>query len=437
MLNQKIGSMGNFMDALAHVESLLTGVFTAAIANIDGSSHIIANHGHQALKKVITELAQRFLFALQEEHENNSFTTSMYYIGNDEFAVIIEGQGEQALAILEKIRTEANQFPIRTEGHSIHAHISVGFVEHPLYGKNTDDVFRLAHIALQEAKKRHNAIMQYRNGAREINRTFSSGDLFDALNVTANDAPVQLVPYFQPILKLPSGKLAALEVLLRAVKGNIVVSPSTVFEIARIGNRFLEVDQHIIRKACATALPFLKEWGFALSLNISPEYLDVEGSAETIIDVICFTGFPINRVRFEVLERNLTITSKVHANITKLSEHSEGVYIDDFGAKHSIGTALGIPLGGIKLDKELLGHASREGTLGESFISTLLDMIPRLNLPLVVEGVEKQEQHELLSEIAQRQLTKGYVGFQAQGFFYAKPMPPDKLEAYLLRHHLP
>lgn len=111
------------------------------------------------------------------------------------------------------------------------------------------------------------------------------------------------------------------------------------------------------------------------------------------------------------------------APLTKLNNNLRGsgfkVLMDDFGSGYSSLNCLReLNVDVLKIDLKFL-PASRDDKRAFAILSAVVDMAAKLDLTIIVEGVETQEQADFMLELGCR---------RAQGFFFHRPMPVSEYE---------
>ena len=178
-----------------------------------------------------------------------------------------------------------------------------------------------------------------------------------------------------------------------------------------------------MRKWIDTEVPLL-----TVSVNLSrlhfmeKNFLDEFDAIRQKYDV------PAKYLEFELTERTVFEETELLTDVMyHMREKGYSCSLDDFGSGYSsLNILLETPFDVIKLDKKFMENmmVSNKGRL---ILEQVVLMASKLELGILAEGVETKEQVELLRSIGCDQV---------QGYYYAKPMPPDEFEAYMLRHNV-
>ena len=129
-------------------------------------------------------------------------------------------------------------------------------------------------------------------------------------------------------------------------------------------------------------------------------------------------------IELEITESTLQTEPRSLQAMRELADMGASFAIDDFGTGYSnLSSLKHLPLSRLKIDKSLVRDVPDDSN-DAAIIEAIIAMGHRLNLKLVAEGVERRDQHDFL-------LGKGCE--EAQGYYYARPMPSEAFLAMLLR----
>ena len=162
---------------------------------------------------------------------------------------------------------------------------------------------------------------------------------------------------------------------------------------------------------------------FNLQVNISARDLDEASLVDFIKQQLQRHQIAANFLTLEITE-HAVITNRQRSNTILTELHKDGVQIslDDFGTGHSSLTLLNaLPLNQLKIDHSFVtGMESNEKHL--AIVQSTIDLGKNMHLKVVAEGIENQHQIEILDLMGCNYM---------QGYYLAKPMPADKLQAWL------
>lgn len=236
----------------------------------------------------------------------------------------------------------------------------------------------------------------------------------------------QFIIYLQPKYDLRTNMPAGAEALVRwqhPTKG--LISPGVFIPIFERNGFISKLDYYIWKKVCI----LIRSW---LDKGISPHPISVNVSRVNLynpyfVDTLCRLTdkyqIPRELLNLELTESSYTDNPEaMSATTKKLRANGFIVMMDDFGSGYSsLNILKDIEVDVLKIDMKFLSQAEIPGR-SENIIASVVRMAKWLNVPVIAEGVEKEEQVEFLFSIGCE-----YV----QGFYFAKPMPIAKYEAMI------
>lgn len=339
--------------------------------------------------------------------------------GGDEFVILVDNE-ETILHLtkfIEKITRIFSQ-PINIKDSNAHISISIGVAIYPNDGSNYEELAKHADLALYNAKEITGSSYSFFSQKLKeeyIRLNKIENKLRDAIT---NDA---LFVHYQPQYDLKTMKICGVEVLCRWVDNELgTVSPAEFIVVAEQVGLIKELTKVVFNKAlkefknCEEKYPELFE-NIKLSLNISAFYMDYVEAFNSLIKVVENFKIANNKVCFEVTETALIRHKKTAIKLlSKLEGEGYSNAIDDFGVGHSSLSYLkDLPVGVLKINISFIKDIDKDN---KSFAITkaIIKMGSILGMYVIAEGVENQQQAELLRQVKCD---------AAQGFFLAKPMP--------------
>ncbi len=233
----------------------------------------------------------------------------------------------------------------------------------------------------------------------------------------------EVEPCFQPIVEIRSGHVVGFEVLARwrdPVHG--VGLPPNFIALAEHGGLMKQLTSQVVRQAFEKM--HLLPPNSQLAINVSPVQLEDLTLPSQINDLARATGFPMDRIVVEITESALIHRmERAKAILTELHGLGCTLALDDFGTGYSSLSHLhALPFDKLKIDLSFVRTmtSSREG---RKIVASIIGLSHSLGMTTVAEGVETEEQAELLL----------WLGCEfAQGWLYGKcTAPGDSLEAIL------
>jgi diguanylate cyclase (GGDEF)-like protein len=232
--------------------------------------------------------------------------------------------------------------------------------------------------------------------------------------------------FYQPLVNLKSGRISTCEALLRwnhPTRGS--VSPTDIIPVVEDMGLIVDLGRWILRKACMECMKWPE--GVRVAVNFSPHQFHQRDIVNEVRYALEVSGLPADRLEIEITESSLLRNSQWTLDVlSQLRAAGVRIALDDFGTGYSSLSYLhNFPLQKVKIDRSFL-----EG-IGNDRPLTLLRGVARLSadlgLAVVVEGIETNEQLELITET-------GTVT-EAQGYLFSKPVPAVQVRELLKASH--
>jgi len=240
--------------------------------------------------------------------------------------------------------------------------------------------------------------------------------------------------YFQPRIDLRTGEICAVEALMRWMRDGPdgpyhFAYPDEFITLAEKSGFITQLDTFGLTAACRQA----REWELAgiplsVSVNVSVVQLQQDRFVETVEQAL-----KTHQLRPDLLELEITESaamSDVEQNIDKLNQIKEmGVQmsIDDFGTGYSsLNYLKRLPVNNLKIDRSFIMGIERIGdtpSVDETIVKSVIALGKSMDFGLVAEGIETEEQHQLL---------KSLDCDQAQGYLFSKPAAPAEITRMLI-----
>ncbi|WP_454634626.1 putative bifunctional diguanylate cyclase/phosphodiesterase [Bradyrhizobium cenepequi] len=339
--------------------------------------------------------------------------------GGDEFVVFQQNikSPEDAASLARRIVERLSE-RYKIDNHLVEIGASIG-IAMTSPGVSADTLLKNADMALYRAKSDgRGTFCFFRDEMAHIveARRILELDLRKAL---ANE---EFELYYQPLVNLKTGKITTCEALLRwnhPVRGT--VSPIDIIPVAEDMGLIVDLGRWILRKACMECMTWPE--AVSVAVNLSPQQFHQRDVLSEVRYALEVSGLPAHRLEIEITESSLLRNTQLtHDVLSQL--HSLGVRIslDDFGTGYSSLSYLhNFPLQKVKIDRSFLEGIDTDRPL------TLLRGVARLSADLgmsvVVEGIETNEQLELVS-------ADGAVT-EAQGYLFSRPVPAVRIRQLL------
>lgn len=363
--------------------------------------------GHAAGDEVITTVSRRCARAVEKSGG------AIGHLGADEFACIVPftlglDMAEVIAASLQDILAA----PIVVGPHMIHLTATIGIASDPDGSAPAEPLLRSASIALSHAKAEGTATRRFT--PEMLAHLTDRAALEEALR--SGLLRGELVPYYQPIVALPSRSVARFELLARwehPQRG--LLGPDQFLPVSEELHLIDDMMLTLLRQACRDARAWPENVG--LAINMSPRQVCDPTVAGRILQIVFAYGLPPERLTVEITE-NAMVQNLTDANATIETLRRAGVRLalDDFGIGYgSLARLCNLPLDTIKIDRTLIEAIDRDA--GRKLVNTVIDLGRSLDMPVTAEGIETEEQALFLIE---RGCAFG------QGFLFGRPAPAQE-----------
>lgn len=335
--------------------------------------------------------------------------------GGEEFLLCLpETTGEQAFAIVERLRKAVKEAVCELSGHRIEVTLSAGVACWAPGEDTMDDLLVRADAGLYQAKLAgRNRVAMSSPGQMHLSSV--AGLVQRALRCG------RLRPAYQPIVELESRRPMAEETLARILAEDGRLIPACEFvTIAEQLQLLQDIDEALFRTSVARCLGRRRDADGSLLqfVNVSADLLrDAErvralaDLAAGLANVGAADGFPLV---IELAERELIADmASLHVMLEPLLALGAGIAIDDFGGGHSSFKHLAhLPVSFLKIDGELIGMA-RNSPRARAIITSIRQTAESLGIRVIAECVEDAETEEVLRDLSVH---------LAQGYFYGRPV---------------
>lgn len=226
----------------------------------------------------------------------------------------------------------------------------------------------------------------------------------------------ELTVAYQPIVDLVTGSIVGAEALARwTTDAGEEVSPETFVAVAEQKGFIHELTRLMIRRTVGEIAALLHRDDFRITINITAMDLRDPGFFTSLDECLKTAGIRPAALGLELTERSTAEQSLMTDALTRLKAAGHTVYVDDFGTGYSSLAYLHqLEIDAIKIDRTFTSTVGT-GAVTASVVPQILDMARRLDLKVVVEGIETREQAEHFRQAGE--------GIQGQGWLFGRPVP--------------
>ncbi len=237
--------------------------------------------------------------------------------------------------------------------------------------------------------------------------------------------------YYQPIVDSATGKVVSAEALVRwqdPVYG--LVAPVDFVPLFEKNGFIYDMDRYVWKTVCEN----ISEWKRVgievppISLNVSRVDLTMDDLEESLFDLLINYNLTLQDIKLEITEGAFQLEDGERAlrRVEKLHDEGFMILMDDFGSGYSnFNTFKKLPVDVLKADMKFLERGG-DTKKGDIIIRSIVDMTKRLQIPMVVEGVETLEDVNYLSKLNCEMF---------QGFYFFKPLERNAFEEVLRKNN--
>jgi EAL domain-containing protein (putative c-di-GMP-specific phosphodiesterase class I) len=238
----------------------------------------------------------------------------------------------------------------------------------------------------------------------------------------------QLSLVYQPVVDLDTDGVPGFEALLRWTSPTLgPIGPDRFVPVAEASGLIVPIGRWVLGEAARTAARWQQEHGdqLTMAVNVSARQLADGSFLDDVRHVLTGSGVAPGTLVLEITETALvTDAATVGARLAELRTMGVRIALDDFGTGYSsLSWLRTFPVDVLKIDRSFIQLLSGSGQ-DAAIVSGLVQLAHSLDLEVVAEGVEVAEQRDRLR--AER-------CDLAQGYLFARPLPPAEAEAYLAR----
>ncbi|WP_026662963.1 EAL domain-containing protein [Butyrivibrio proteoclasticus] len=235
--------------------------------------------------------------------------------------------------------------------------------------------------------------------------------------------------YLQPKVDIFTGEIVGAESLARWFCNGVVLYPTEFVPILEQEGMVASLDLYVLKKTCEFILGWMKAGiePVPVSVNFSRRDLNYKHLAREIVQIIDDAGIKRNMIQIEVTETANEDERILMTNFLKnLKEKGIDTAIDDFGTGYSsLSNLRDFPVTMIKIDRSFICNEAVNDN-DEIVLRNIIHMAEDLGIKVLTEGVERQDQVELLKSVGCH-----YV----QGFLYDNPMPEGDFQKRLIKRN--
>jgi len=407
--------------------------FSVLFLDLDHFKQVNDSLGHDAGDDLLQQVASRLTSVVREtdtiiggnviESAADSHHT-VARLGGDEFVVLLGviNRAEDAARVADRI-SQVVGMPYELGSSTVSVTTTIGISVYPADGDDFESMMKSADVAMYHAKESgRNGYQFYSRSIHEqaLSRFSLEADLRVAIETD------QLTLAYQPKIDMKTGELAGVEALTRWVhpeKG--IMNPGEFIPLAEETGLIVQLGRSVLRQACVQMQRWVDAgWPpMAMAVNCSSVQFINSNVIEDINEAISLSGLDPKYLEIELTESLLLQDGETGIQIIQeMKELGIQVSIDDFGTGFSSLSYLKrLPVDKLKIDKSFVDDLAID-TGDAAIVTAIITLSHNLNLKVVAEGVETQEQFDLL---------RSFKCNEAQGYLISRPLDIVELEEWM------
>lgn len=385
--------------------------------DLDNFKVVNDNFGHSYGDKLLVRVAN----ILKMASGNTHFLARM---GGDEFVFLLEGiYRKEDLTIFSEKVLHAFTPVIIVEDKNFNISVSIGLTKFPDDGDTAEELLRNADLAMYRAKEQgKNRYAFYDQQLREFTRRKMTME--KSLRQAIHRQELKL--WYQPQVDLTTGKLVGLEALIRWFSDEHgILMPADFIKLAEDTGLIIPIGYWVLEQACGF-LHVLRQYGYhdiKINVNISAVQLMQGDFVARVQEIVTASGVDPWNIGFEITESVLMESLDMHiSKLEKIREIGVAIFLDDFGTGYSSLKYLQhLPIDVVKIDKSFIQDII-EGKDDKALTESIIDLVHRMGLHTIAEGIENAYQYERL---------RGLHCKVGQGYFFGKPISPEEVDSLM------
>jgi len=398
-------------------------IVTLLFIDLDHFKQVNDTLGHLAGDCLLQQVADRLSSCVRQGD-------TIARLAGDEFTVILEDitEARDSAVVAQKILSLMAE-PFDLQGHEARISSSIGVALYPTDAEDPQTLIKLADAAMYQAKN------QGRNACRFHSESvyaqaFERLGLENSLRLAVERNEFEL--YYQPVFAAATGRVVAIESLLRWHHPEIgLMGPDHFLPLAEETGLILPIGRLALDCVCRQARAWLDR-GIApprVTLNLSPRQFHAPDLASDIQTALAASDLPAAMLEVDLPESCLTEReADTDAQFARLKTLGVSIAIDDFGSGHASFSLLRqVQTDTLKISQDLVRNPA--GSSGNAeVIQAIVAVAHGLHIRVVAPGIETVEQLTTMT---------GYECDMLQGFLFAHPATATEITAFLLNQEPP
>ncbi|MGL5879613.1 MAG: EAL domain-containing protein [Xenococcaceae cyanobacterium] len=404
--------------AIAHAkrQDFLVGIM---FLELDYYKNLATSLGNTLEDRLLENCAERLKTSLRSGD-------TIGYWGGDRFTVLMPqvSSVEEIAKISQRILDITKQ-PFKLGEHQLNVRVNIGIAIYPQDGKELDVLLDNAELALERIKEEQRNNYQFHSLSMH-NRAVETMELENSLYYALEKDEFLL--HYQPQVNIHSGEVKGVEALLRWKHPELgVLLPAEFMNIAEHTGSIVPIGEWVLKTACAQNKLWQRQ-GLSpvkVSVNLSPLQFQQPNLASVVERILNETELEASllelEIKMEILMQNVEFAKEIVRDLQLLGVN---IAVDDFGSgfsAFSYNSLKELSLNTLKIDRSFVQQLKEEPQ-DLAIVSAVVTLGRGFNLRIVAEGVETQEQFEILRNLDCEEM---------QGNWFSRPLAAEDAVKFL------
>jgi diguanylate cyclase (GGDEF)-like protein len=384
-----------FMDCLCNAVKIARRHHTKSVViflDLDRYKIINESQGYEFGDQLLTMVAKRLL-KLTRSYEN------VARWGEDEFAIILQGihEIEEVIGFCERVRVAFTD-PFELKKRKVKLSINISVAIYPEDGLEPEDLLFNAETAMGSIKIFEKDNWQFYKPVLRQEDITRKNEICKRIRKALDQKRFSL--QYQPQVEMKTGKIRAVEALLRWNEPGLGwIQPLEFIPFMEKSGLIVPLGEWVLKEACRQNMLWQKHLGIRIivAVNISAIQLKQARFVAMVKDILAATGMEPELLELEITESVLVHSfESVTSMLGELRLMGVRISLDDFGTGYSwLSYLKRLPLDTLKLDKSIINDIHYD-IRGKNITEAIVDLVRKLGLTTVAEGVEHQKQLDCL-----------------------------------------
>ncbi len=389
--------------------------FALILIDLDNFKLINEKFGYNIGDILLKSISRR----IENTADSNDFLSR---IGSDEFGILFKDFNNESdiVSFISRLKESFN-IPFVVGKEKFFITFSTGISIFPDDAQNTEKLMLSAELALEKAKvKGGNTCFFFRETLSK--KTFEILRTESQLKTALKNREFEV--FYQPKINIETNQVIGAEALLRWRKNRKIIPPSNFIPVLEKSGLIKEAGLFVLKQVSYQII----KWQTAginipVSINVSPIQIEDKNFLQNMKEVLKDYPQVTDKLEFEITEtalmENIDKSSKI---IEELLSYGIKTSIDDFGTGYSSLLYLKkLPVFALKIDKEFIKdiHKNQDDF---QIVKAIINLANNFGIQVIAEGIENKTQLNVIR----------FLGCKiVQGYFFSRPLPPERFESYL------